>query len=540
MRIIVYVMFLLALVLSTSNSALAQLADSPWPMFRNNKEHTGRSNISGPAEAPLLWSYATNDAIFSSPCVSTDGSVYVGSHDNYLYSFDIAGRLSWSYAIGIDVSSSPAVDSSGRIYAMTNEVLFHPANGVYCFSSTGALLWSYRTLIGSWSSPAIGNDGRISVGAWDYLYSVNADGTLHWSYRAGAAPSGMFNSSPALGSGGVRYAGSQNNNLYAVNPNGTLWWSYRTGDFVNSSPVINDAGAVHIGSLDDVFYSFSSAALLTWSYKTGGDIKSSPAMGSDGALYFGSDDDWFYAIASNGSRLWRGWFNGDILSSAAIDAAGTIYCGSSDYRIRALTSGNSLLWSYRTNGPISSSPAIGDGERLLFGSDDHVLYCLGLAPPPTQTPPPTPTSTPNYINLSASPSTVHPGGTVTLSYSCDFNIWNYQGVAVDVYLAAIKTPRVVDAPSSLNDALGGGVVYLFGENMKSVYVYEGSVHEPTYGNVAFPLVATAGSLSVVVPASAGYAGDYVFATAFIRHGAGSFIRDDGLPVENSNMVTDTQ
>jgi len=115
-------------------------------------------------------------------------------------------------------------------------------------------------------------------------------------------------------------------------------------------------------------------------------------------------------------------------------------------------------------------------------------------------------------------------------------LWNYQGVAVDVYIAAIKRPRVVDAPSSVSEALGGGVVYLFGKNMKSVYVYEGKLQEPTYSNAAFPPVHLSNSLPVPVPAGASYAGDYVFATAFLRHGAGGFIRTDGLPVENSNLV----
>jgi hypothetical protein len=59
---------------------------------------------------------------------------------------------------------------------------------------------------------------------------------------------------------------------------------------------------------------------------------------------------------------------------------------------------------------------------------------------------------------------------------------------------------------------------------------------PTYSNAAFPPVRLSNSLPVPVPAGAGYTGDYVFATAFLRHGTGKFIRTDGLPVENSNLV----
>ena len=128
-----------------------------------------------------------------------------------------------------------------------------------------------------------------------------------------------------------------------------------------------------------------------------------------------------------------------------------------------------------------------------------------------------------------------PGSPVTLSWSCDFSAWNYRGVPVNIYLAAIRDPNAVDAPSSVGDTLGGGEVYLWGPGMGSIYRYSGSVGAPTYSNVSFPPVALSNSINIATPTDHSFAGDYVFATAFIRSDGAGFVRDDGLPVENSNL-----
>ena len=150
---------------------------------------------------------------------------------------------------------------------------------------------------------------------------------------------------------------------------------------------------------------------------------------------------------------------------------------------------------------------------------------------------PTPTPLPNYIKLTASPATASPGSPVTLSWSCDFSRWNYEGVPVNIYLAAIRGPNVVDAPSSVSDTLSGEAVYLWGRNMGSVYLYSGSLQEPTYSKVSFPPVKLSNSIDIATPIDPSFAGDYVFATAFIRSDGTGFVRNDGMPVENSNKFT---
>ena len=53
------------------------------------------------------------------------------------------------------------------------------------------------------------------------------EGTLKWSFKTG----GMVRSSPAIGSDGTIYVGSDDYKLYAINPDGTEKWSFKAGDY---------------------------------------------------------------------------------------------------------------------------------------------------------------------------------------------------------------------------------------------------------------------------------------------------------------------
>jgi hypothetical protein len=285
-------------------------------------------------------------------------------------------------------------------------------------------------------------------------------------------------------------------------------------------------------------YELKSSGALSWSYSAGTSWYS-PAVGSDGRVYVSSAWEVLYVLAPNSSLLWSYGAGGNV-SGSAIDAGGRVYFGSYDNTIRALLSDGTMLWSYTMGYYNYVGPVIANDGTVYQASADKALYCFRdptPTPTPTATPTPTETPLPNYVNLEASPTALNPGEAVTLSYLCDFSRWNYEGVPVDIYLAAVKNPRVIDAPSSVTDCLSGGTVYLYGRGMKSAYRYTGTVKEPTWRNVVFPPAPILGAFRIVSPSSPAYTGDYIFATAFIHHGTGRFVRDDGMPVENSNLFT---
>ena len=115
-------------------------------------------------------------------------TVYFGwPYDRSIYAINATyGTARWSYRTG-DVGrqfSSPAVAPDGTVYIGSTDDYLYALNG-----TDGSLLWHYQTGGDIWirSSPAIGTDGTIYVGSSDnYLYAVNSDGTLCWRYQMGS------------------------------------------------------------------------------------------------------------------------------------------------------------------------------------------------------------------------------------------------------------------------------------------------------------------------------------------------------------------
>ena len=68
------------------------LADSPWPMFLHDPQHTGRSPYNGPSTPALKWSYATGGGV-STSSIGPDGTLYIASKG--LYALTTNGILKW-------------------------------------------------------------------------------------------------------------------------------------------------------------------------------------------------------------------------------------------------------------------------------------------------------------------------------------------------------------------------------------------------------------------------------------------------------------
>ncbi len=296
-RIATFVVF----VLLSSSPVFAQLADTPWPMFRRDLRHSGLGGYAGPSRPFLTWSYRGGEAIYASPSIGFGGRVVAAfeaplGKPATICTFFPDGFLEWSYATGSRWHrSSPAVSRDGDIVIGTSDFK------VLAIKSDGTLRWTYRTESNVNSSPVIGNNGRVYVGSSDNrIYALDSTGALAWSYETG----GPVESSPLLGNDGTVYVGSNDNNIYAIRSNGTRYWTFRTGDDVYSSPALG-FNTVYAGSNDGRVYALHWTGLMRWTYLTGPGgavyVHSSPALGGDETVYTGSSPGRFYALYSNGS-----------------------------------------------------------------------------------------------------------------------------------------------------------------------------------------------------------------------------------------------
>jgi len=63
--------------------------------------------------------------------------------------------------------------------------------------------------------------------------------------------------SAAVGADGTIYFGDEGGYIYALNPDGSLLWSYQTGGRIHrSGPIIAGDGALYVGSADRMLYKF--------------------------------------------------------------------------------------------------------------------------------------------------------------------------------------------------------------------------------------------------------------------------------------------
>lgn len=275
----------------------------------------------------LRWRFQTGALIRFSPAVATDGTVYFGSDDGYIYAVRPDGTLKWSRNVGSYVDKSPAIGADGTIYIGSADL------NLYAFNPDGVQQWQYPIPWGIAGSPAIAMDGTLYFGSYDSVLAVNADGSPRWRCRVGGWPGPA-----AIGADGAIYVGSRDSGLYAVNPGGTAKWRCPLSGETRNEPAVAADGTIYIGSSVGVLYAVHPDGTAWWNYTTGGAISSTPAIAADGTLYFGSDDGYVYALNPDGSLKWKYLIGDAVKSSPAIADNGVMYVGSSDYSLYALWS----------------------------------------------------------------------------------------------------------------------------------------------------------------------------------------------------------
>ena len=307
---------------ATGQDIRTSTSEPSTAMFRGNAARTGVYPSGGPIDPPeLLWKFKTGEGEGSSPAVS-DGTVYVGGSDRYLYALDAqSGEEKWKFLTDYGVTSSPAV-SDGVVY------------------------------FGSWDGYLYALDARNGREKWKFLAFDGIDPN-HW-VAPGYAPTA---SSPAV-SDGVVYFVSDSEFLYALDTtSGREKWRFRTREDEirsplntpsnHSSPAVSD-GVVYFGSDEGFLYAVDAqSGQEKWSFQAGDEIRSSPAV-SDGVVYFvgieydpipvpgsesavvGAGRGYLYALdAQSGKEKWRSRVE-DFFSSPAVSDGVVYFFGHAD------------------------------------------------------------------------------------------------------------------------------------------------------------------------------------------------------------------
>ena len=282
----------------------------------------------------LKWRLKFPAGITASATIA-DGIIYVPCGNGALYAVvdnETEGVFHWfapfrSQRRGI---SSPAVSEDGTIYVGSLD------NRLYALFSDGARKWAFSAK-DDVGTPVIGTEGTnesdtIYVSAGRNLFGVSIDGEQTSAFH----PGGKIHSTPAIGEDGTIFFGSDNDIVYALEPgSGTnsIRWRVKTKNHVSSSPVIGVTGDIYIGAENARLYCFTTNGAVRWSVSTRKPVHAALSIGADGTIYAGSEDKQMYAISADGKIRWTFKTKGTIRSAAAIDGVGNIYFGSSDKNI---------------------------------------------------------------------------------------------------------------------------------------------------------------------------------------------------------------
>lgn len=346
----------------------AGLAASAWPKLHGDLANSGKGVADG-GTGVLAWTVNLGVGnLLSSPTLASDGTIYVGGYDKYLYFLKVGGSVKAKFLAGGPITSSAAVAADGTVYVGAQD------GKLYAINPSGAKIWTFATGAGIYySSPAIGPDGTIYVGSWDdSLYAINPDGTKKWSVKTGF----WVDTCPAIAPDGTLYFGSDDEKVYAVSADGQVKWSFATAGEVTSSPSIGPDGTVYVGSSDDNLYALKPNGTKKWSFKTKGSIIGSASFATDGTIYFGSDDHSLYALLPSGAKKWSYLTKGAVESSPTIGRSGIVYFGSNDSTFYALTPAGALKWTFPTRGAVNASPAMGADGILYIVSSDFTVHAI--------------------------------------------------------------------------------------------------------------------------------------------------------------------
>ena len=353
------------------------------------------------AAGTLKWKFKTGSRITSSPAIA-GGLVYFGSFDGNLYALDAgSGQLKWKFKTEgerrfaakhlhgaqpetetmpdpFDFYLSSPVLSNGMVYVGSGDTYIYALD-----AASGTLRWKFKTGDVVHASPAIANH-TLFVGSWDsYFYALDAaTGKEKWRFKTGTDEDihnqvGIQSSAAVMD--GMVYFGCRDSKFYALDAeSGKQRWTYpNKGSWVIASPAVRD-GRVYFATSDTgLFHALdgkSGAEIFSLDFHRW-PLFSSPAIVGDMA-YIGSHQGKLLAIDLKAQKLaWDFATDGFHQNGATYtkpDGTPNYEAAFLDFFYDDMVSGVQKMMSV---GAILSSPVVAD-RTIFIGSADGNIYAL--------------------------------------------------------------------------------------------------------------------------------------------------------------------
>jgi outer membrane protein assembly factor BamB len=197
----------------------------------------------------LRWTFETQGEIWSSPSFNGD-KIFVGSDDGFLYCLDLDGSLQWKTQLNAKIrSSSPCLSSDGLIFIGTH------AGGMYCLHQhDGLIKWNKQISKPILASCAVLKDRVFFASSDKKIYCLYCNnGSRLWEFETGDR---IWSSPVIIENNEVMFFGCLDSHIYGLDSsNGNQLWKFPTMNIIDSSPCIA-SNMLFIGSRDGLLYVF--------------------------------------------------------------------------------------------------------------------------------------------------------------------------------------------------------------------------------------------------------------------------------------------
>lgn len=165
-----------------------------------------------------IWSLDAGGAIVSSPSVSDDGFVFVGTLDQNVSAIDVGtGRVAWTFGTPGWVWGSPAY-SDAQLYVGDLE-----GTVIALDATSGREIWSVDTEGAITGAPLVLNDHVYVINENGQVISFTLDGTIQWTKNIEAA---IYGSPIAAGDLLLIGVGTTDSVVTAMDQNGDTVWTF--------------------------------------------------------------------------------------------------------------------------------------------------------------------------------------------------------------------------------------------------------------------------------------------------------------------------
>ena len=354
-------------------SQLALGQESPWPCFKHDVRHTGRTDATRYEDPVELWTFQTRGAGESGPVIDPLGNVIAG-FPMYLYSLGSHwGTANWEFMTLSMMRSSPCIDGGGNIYFVDS------AGYATALDILGEMLWRYDIEAFDTFSPIVATDGAIYFGGHSF-YAMRPNGDLAWHFKSYYDE---FKTTPAIGADNNIYviAGKANGDvdIFVLSPDG---WPVGSPRYIGrtefKAPVIGDKKQVYVTS-PWVLTAYDSKLNSSWVFSSSvGEIAASPSLGRDGTLYMTTKNGYVYAIGKDGQQKWIKSLEGASVEAApVITGDDNIHVVTTNGWLVSLNPDGDINWAWEVAGGSTVPPAIGTDGTIYVSTSSGRMIAIG-------------------------------------------------------------------------------------------------------------------------------------------------------------------